>query len=216
MKKCRKCKVEKPLSEFTKSSRQKDGLDYYCKPCKSSNWEQYRSNPKNKNKHLKYNRNYYQQNKETHSQRTAQWYQEHKQWFREYYREYDKEWVKINRKRYPHLYRWRSLLSDSLKRLDTPKQDSTHQLLGYSALELKEHLDKQGMDWDKHQVDHKIPISWFKDNTPPHIVNDLRNLQPLTEEENKSKSNRFCSPIEDSYIQLIEKWVKPQYKNKIA
>lgn len=33
MKKCIKCKIEKDESNFSKNSRQKDGLFYYCKDC---------------------------------------------------------------------------------------------------------------------------------------------------------------------------------------
>lgn len=33
MKACRKCKIEKSLDSFGKRSREKDGLDYYCKEC---------------------------------------------------------------------------------------------------------------------------------------------------------------------------------------
>lgn len=32
---CSCCKIEKPLSEFGKNVRDKDGYDYYCKDCKS-------------------------------------------------------------------------------------------------------------------------------------------------------------------------------------
>ena len=33
MKKCSKCKEEKPLEEFGKDKQRKDGKSYYCKPC---------------------------------------------------------------------------------------------------------------------------------------------------------------------------------------
>jgi hypothetical protein len=35
MKKCAKCKIEKPFSEFTKHTRHKDGLRCRCKECES-------------------------------------------------------------------------------------------------------------------------------------------------------------------------------------
>lgn len=33
MKQCKKCGEHKPLTEFYKNSRSKDGIDYYCKSC---------------------------------------------------------------------------------------------------------------------------------------------------------------------------------------
>ena len=110
-----------------------------------------------------------------------------------------------------HVHKWRDLLSNTLQRLDTSKNDSTEVLLGYSPEQLKEHLDKQGMDWGSDHIDHKVPMSWFKPNTPPYIVNDLRNLQPLSPEENRSKLNRFGSPIDFSYVCIIQNWIKEEY-----
>lgn len=36
MKRCPRCKVEKPPEEFAKWRRAKDGLNTYCKPCASA------------------------------------------------------------------------------------------------------------------------------------------------------------------------------------
>lgn len=58
-------------------------------------------------------------------------------------------------------------------------------MLGYSALDLKNHiisLFTDGMTWDNYgewHVDHKAPISKFSEDTPMNIVNSLSNLQPL-------------------------------------
>lgn len=35
MKQCSRCREYKPIDEFTKASRNRDGLSYYCKHCKS-------------------------------------------------------------------------------------------------------------------------------------------------------------------------------------
>ena len=53
---------------------------------------------------------------------------------------------------------------------------------------------KEGMCWENHgswHIDHKKPISKFKEGTSPKIVNSLCNLQPLWAEENLSKGNKF-------------------------
>jgi hypothetical protein len=107
-----------------------------------------------------------------------------------------------------HVHKWRDLLSNTLQQLNTSKSNSTQKLLKYSALELKEHLDNQGMNWTNDHIDHKIPVSWFKDETPPYIVNDLRNLQPLSPEENQSKGNRFSSNVSEDYLELIKPFLK--------
>ena len=65
------------------------------------------------------------------------------------------------------------------------KINSTFDLLGYSALELKIHLESlftEGMTWDNYgewHIDHKKPVSSFESDTLPSIVNALSNLQPL-------------------------------------
>lgn len=110
-----------------------------------------------------------------------------------------------------HVHKWRDLLSNTIQQLKTTKSNTTKQLLGYSASQLKEHLDKQGMNWKTDHIDHKIPVSWFKPNTPPHVVNDLRNLHPLSAKENKSKLNRFGTPTDVSYVEEIKKHIKEEY-----
>jgi hypothetical protein len=147
------------------------------------------------------------------------WYSENKDKKAEYQKEYNEQNAENRRQyqtkrrlEYPYLSRWRSLLRRSKNGI---KSKTTQDLLGYSAKQLKEYLDKQGMDWSKHHIDHKIPLSWFKNTTPPHIVNDLRNLHPSSPEENKSKSNIFGDPVPLSYIYDIEQHIKNKYKNKL-
>ena len=69
-------------------------------------------------------------------------------------------------------------------------------MLGYSALELKIHLQNlftEGMSWDNHgkwHIDHIKPVSKFDKNTLPSIVNALSNLQPLWAIDNIQKGNQ--------------------------
>ena len=46
MKICSHCKIEKPRSEFHKHKANKDGLNYWCKPCNRTAIGQYRATPK--------------------------------------------------------------------------------------------------------------------------------------------------------------------------
>jgi hypothetical protein len=211
MKKCSKCQIEKPLDKFYKNKSTKEGYDWYCKLC-------IKLNPKRIEKSKQYQLN----NKEKITNYGKQYYIDNKLYFQEYDKKYNKEnQIKIleYNKKYnklnPHLCRWRGLLKDFLKSKNIKKHTSTYDLLKYTPQELKEHLENQGMNWNKHQIDHKIPITWFKPETPPYIVNDLRNLQPLNEKENKSKNNRYSHPIPEDYLCLIKEWVKEEYKQNL-
>ena len=70
-------------------------------------------------------------------------------------------------------------------------------MLGYSAIDLKHHLESlftEGMTWENRSewhIDHIIPISAFKKDTPPHVVNRLENLRPIWAEENLSKNAKY-------------------------
>lgn len=93
--------------------------------------------------------------------------------------------------------KWRGLLNCCLKRMGKPKEGYTSDLLGYSAIELKEYLELlfiDGMTWDNHgewHIDHIIPVSSFAYETNPNIVNALSNLQPLWAKDNIKKSNKI-------------------------
>lgn len=90
-------------------------------------------------------------------------------------------WNKNN----PHILSWRTILKSSLKRLGKKKEGNTIDLLGYSALDLKNYmmtLFTDGMSWDNYgewHIDHIKPVSSFDSETPPSVVNKLSNLQPL-------------------------------------
>ena len=196
---CTTCNQKKLLTEFGKGQ-------YKCKSC----FKEYYS--KNKNKIQSNNKNYYLNNKEYYlsyfKSYNKKYFVENRKKHYEYYKgKYNKEYRIKNKE----IFRWRDLLITSLKSTNQSKNTTTYNLLGYTSKQLKEHLDKQGMDWDKHDIDHKVPMSWFKQNTPPHLVNALVNLQPLTPLKNRKKLNKFCSPTPKSYIVKINPWIKEQY-----
>jgi len=94
-----------------------------------------------------------------------------------------------NRKKYekenPHVVIWRSTLRSVLKRLNQTKNGKTHDILKYTPQDLKTHLESlftDGMSWENYgdwHVDHIKSVSSFDEQTSPHIVNALSNLQPL-------------------------------------
>jgi len=84
-----------------------------------------------------------------------------------------------------HVGLWRSVLKMSIWRMNGKKEGYTIDLLGYSALEFKEHIETlftDGMSWDNHgewHVDHIKNVIEFSEDTPPNIVNALSNLRPM-------------------------------------
>lgn len=126
---------------------------------------------------------------------------------KEHRKEYMRNYMKIYNKKFPHIQRSKRLLNDVLRRFNKTKTSSTSDLLGYSSLDLKVHLENLGMVWELHQIDHKIPVSAFSTDTPMHIINDLRNLQPLTMEENIIKSNNYFTICDPEYITLIKPYL---------
>jgi len=101
------------------------------------------------------------------------------------YKEYRKQYLIEHKKRNVHVYAWRTLLRNTIKRLSIKKIDKTINMLGYSALDLKIHLENlftPQMSWENYgewHVDHIVPVSSFEKDTPASVVNDLSNLQPM-------------------------------------
>ena len=84
-----------------------------------------------------------------------------------------------------------------IKRVGGTKTRRTEELLGYTAEELKDHLEslfKDGMTWEnqgKWHIDHKIPQSYFTSIDQIKECFALENLKPEWGEWNMSKGNRF-------------------------
>ena len=191
VKTCSKCGVAKECTDFRKNKPSADGLRAECKKCSSE-----------------YERSRYADNVEYYVNRQRQYRKtkEYKEWLNES-RDKRNEQTRRRRKENPHIDRWRHLIGSTLRSLGTSKHADTKTLLGYSADELKTHLDNLNMNWDLHHVDHKIPISWFHRDTPPSIVNDLRNLQPLTEKENIGKHNNYADDVDQEYFELVQAYL---------
>jgi hypothetical protein len=179
---CTKCSVEKPLNEFSKHK--------WCKKCLSIHNKKYYS--KNKSKVISKIKKYQSNNKEKILANK---------------RIYD---PKYNQK-HKEVRQWRNLLYRTLRATNQTKTFCTYKELGYTPKELKEYLSKQEINWTNKTIDHKVPITWFKPSTPAYIVNSFDNLHLLSEYNNKSKRNRFCSPAPSSYIEEVKPWIKKQY-----
>jgi len=213
---CRICKIEKSLNEFHIKRGTPDGHRHECKECVKSIQKKYKEIPNYKEKEKEYDKKRYDKIKDKILERKKEHYQENKAKLLAYKEEYRntpeykiqyKNWRSENkellarlqanyRKKYPHIIAWRSVLYSTLKRLDTPKEGHTIDMLGYSALELKEHIEKQfldGMTWDNHcewHIDHIKAVVNFDNNADIREVCALENLQPLWAFDNLSK-NRY-------------------------
>jgi len=185
-KNCVFCNTTQPLTNFIKNKKCSLGYNNKCKSCQKEYRTQY--NKDNKNKILEYNL--------------------------EYNKTYNPKWNSNN----PHIKLWRNLINRYTQSNNYTKKDTTESSLGYSNLTFKCHIEnqfKEGMNWDNIHIDHKIPVSWFKTETPIHIVNNLSNLHPLLSFDNISKRNRFNHKVDNEYWELCKEFIKDEYLNKI-
>lgn len=143
--------------------------------------KEYRNN--NKEKIYKYNQEYFLINKDVLSEK-------HKEYMKKYiltkeYKETKKREYLRNKEINKHILIWRSTLNSTLIRLNKIKEGHTIDLLGYSALELKNHLEllfTEGMSWNNYgewHVDHIKGVINFDVTTPVNVVNALSNLRPM-------------------------------------
>lgn len=120
--------------------------------------------------------------------------QTHKEEKREYWKKY-----KRNRRKTDINYRLRGLLSSRIRvalSINAKKTRKTHQLLGCTIPEVKQHLQKQfkkDMSWKNHakvwEIDHIMPCASFdlKNIKEQKKCFHYTNLQPLYTNENRKK-----------------------------
>jgi len=216
-KKCRICEEILEIENFHIKRSTKDGYRNECKECVKGIQKKYKEAPGFKDNQKEYDKKRYDENRDKILERKKEYYMENQQDIlkkKDEYRskpenrlrnkEYIKEYKVNNREKYykyrrdnPHIIAWRSILYSTLKRLGTNKSASTIDELGYSAEQLKEHLQSQfteGMSWDNHgewDIDHIRPVTNFSSDTSVSEVCALGNLQPLWKVDNLKKSNRI-------------------------
>jgi hypothetical protein len=215
---CSQCHKEKPINEFSKKYKTSTGEQRYqskCKDCVNKEMPSYRE--KNIQDRIEYDKEYYTKNKEHILNNKKLYHKENKENILIKKKEYrNKPETKSNQKEYrlnnrkhlnelqdkyrknnPHVIAWRSILYRVIKQFNTIKEQHTIVILGYSANDLKIHIEslfEVGMSWNNHgdwEIDHVIPVSSFSEDTPLNIVNALSNLQPLWKDENREKFNKI-------------------------
>ncbi|MFW6233536.1 MAG: hypothetical protein ACOC3Z_02650, partial [Nanoarchaeota archaeon] len=203
-KKCNSCQEVKSILEFAKKYKTKDGIQKYspiCKVCFNiKDSERRKTEEYKKNKKL-YDQSYYEQNQNDILQRKKEYHKENKEEIlekkknyrsipsnRERAKNYIKKYKVENREKYyeyrrrhPHIIAWRRMLYRSLYYLGTEKEGTTLDMLGYSSVQLKHHIEKQfkdGMTWENYgewEIDHIRPLTSFSVSDKPHVVNSLSN-----------------------------------------
>lgn len=210
-----KKKYKDYLNSIPKDIKSKRGKKYYENNKNSVLEKNKKYRRENKDKIGEINRLYREENKDSLKEKTKKYRdnlenkEKQKKWilnnpdkiksYRKKYlnsekvHEHRKNWYKSIKKRKPYVLAWRSILNNTLKRFNKKKEDETIKLLGYSALQLKEHIESlflDGMSWDnygKWHIDHIVMVSSFEEDTPMNIVNSLENLRPLWAEDNCSR-----------------------------
>lgn len=225
MKTCKKCNVEKELSLFNKNKNKIDSLHIWCKECSSnSNKDRYKSQSEFiKEKTSKY----YYDNKEIILPKLKTYREQDevkekqkvyiKEWVNnniDSYRQYQNGYAKERRKNDPRF----KTICDLRSQINTyfqnkTKNERTETLLGYTY---KDFIDKIGVKSFNQEIDHKIPINWFLNETPINIIWNLNNLQLTTKEYNRTKKDTFADPISIKFHQTVIKWIKHSQLSMIS
>jgi hypothetical protein len=224
MKKCCDCNIDKTLGNFAKNKNLKDGLNNRCKECcKNRNKDRYN---KEKEKIKIQTKEYYIINKEEILKKQKQkpsyhklnpdYYKEWREKNKEKYKEYISSYQKKNQKKKYHTdneYRVKKILDNQIRAfLKGTKNKKTKELLGY---DYSEFINRIGIPSTNEHIDHKIPKTWFKEDTPINVIWSLDNLQIVTSEYNKNKYNIFNDEVCKEYKNIVIPYLKNKYINKI-
>lgn len=183
---CNKCESVHPISEFGKDKSNAYGFESICKECRRILAEQRRIDNPDRVREVRRN---------------------HRNKFADKYRSAKSEWVKENKDRV-NLYRrerfnssptnrmqiiCRSMVRRMFKTTGIKKCYKTQEVLGYSADQLKTHIESlftEGMSWENYgqwHIDHIVPISSAKTLFDGIQLSQLSNLRPLWAAENLAK-----------------------------
>ena len=214
---CTKCGHQGSLEDFkfnrakTKGSMNKTRLRGTCNTCATLRTKKWIEDNPEKMKTY-YKRTYNRRKKDSEFVEKKKQTQKDKLQdpiFREKKRKRDRE----NRRNNP-ISIWRRLLTNSLKQLGgiREKNSRTVKLLGYTSTELFDWLGEKKNLTD--HIDHSIPLSWMKSNTPANLACNLNNLSWLSEKQNLSKNSWYANPVSIDFFQDIKPYLKEEYQDR--
>lgn len=203
---CAKCRIEQPITNFTKCVGRSDGLELYCKLCKSLYATTHQADIKkykdqyyrsNLDKISIYQKQYYRENREEAKARVQQWRENNPEQFL-LLNKLSRDRCRIARSNkdrerkatdpvYKLAHSLRNRVRMALKQKVFPKISTLSQYLGCTLNELKVHkvhLEKQfepWMTWENHGKFSNQKKTWQID----HIV-------PLASAKTVEKMYRLC------------------------
>ena len=197
---CNSCKNEdNRIYRLTNKEKDKESKQKW----KEKNLEYWKLYHKENEEELKkYSIEYYKENKNVIIDRSIKTYNENKDNIlshRKKHYENNKELYKMrglknyhkNKLKYSYMRAWRGILRCALKRMNNKKTDLTIKMLKYSAIDLKNHMERlfqENMTWNnwgEWHIHHIKYVCHFNKNESPCVVNALDNLIPLWKEDHK-------------------------------
>jgi hypothetical protein len=199
-KRCSTCHRTQPVTNYSKQSRNKDGLRFCCKSCVSAAY--FRDKDKILPKIAEYRKN------NQHVRRA--YIERNRTRLTEVYRDYvrrNREKVTTRKRLYNKKkrleplelckHRIQNLIRASLNRRQYKKTSRTQQIVGCSYAELLAHLQStwdnnypnQLLKWEEVHIDHVVPLASVKTEEDIIKLNHYSNLQLLTAADNLAKSD---------------------------
>jgi hypothetical protein len=220
MKICCECNIEQTLNQFSKNKNIKDSFNNRCKSCCSlRNKKRYEL--KKEDIKTKCNQYYYNNKESIKTKQTGKpnSYQKNKNWHvlyreknKEKYLQYIKEYQKHTQYEKYHtdpIYKTKKLIGNQIRNfLKGYKNKKTEILLEYTY---QDFIENVGIPKKGEHIDHKIPVSWFKENTPLNLIWNLKNLHITTQKYNQSKLNKFYDKVDLEYFNEIKIYIKEEY-----
>jgi hypothetical protein len=207
---CSKCHQEKEPDLFQKDKRRKSGINSWCKECANKNSAKWRQqNPAkvkqcDKDCYIKYklqrsiqNKERYLKNKSVYSNKNRLYYLNNKHKHNEDSRLYNKRRRAVD-PLFLAICRLRHRISYDIRKMGYKKGSRTESILGATYELVVNWLEytwflNYGTEYSGQivEIDHIIPISSAKTHNDLVKLSHFTNLQYLSPEDNRSKSNKI-------------------------